>query len=72
MSSLSGSNDPFGNNPIGAQTSLHVFNLYDLWRGDPNPERARIARGHNIEIGHRLSLRELTRQPTPVKAGCSS
>jgi len=43
-----GVNDPFGNNPTGEQTSLHVFNLYDLWRGDPNPERARIARGQAI------------------------
>jgi cytochrome c peroxidase len=43
-----GVNDPFGNNPTGEQTSLHVFNLYDLWRGDANPERARIARGQAI------------------------
>ena len=25
-----------------------MFNLYDLWRGDANPERARIARGQAI------------------------
>ena len=43
-----GINDPFGNNPTGAQTSLHVFNLYDLWRDDANRERARIARGQAI------------------------
>jgi cytochrome c peroxidase len=43
-----GINDPFNNNPTGLQTTLHVFNLYDLWRGDPNPERARIARGQEI------------------------